>query len=98
MSSAWVSFLPTFSAVCVSASCQTTWPALKVTVFVFPSASVNFVLRTGERINHVIGMRMHGEFLARLDADIHDAHLLVVQEHLEMCRINFHRVLGPGCR
>jgi hypothetical protein len=43
MSRVCVSFFPTFSTVCVSALCQTTWPAFNVAVFVFPSASVNFV-------------------------------------------------------
>jgi len=25
---------------------------------------------TGKRVNHMVGMRMHGDFFARLDADI----------------------------
>ncbi len=37
---------------------------------------------------------MHGGFLARLVADIHNAHLAVVQNYLVMCGINLHRVLS----
>ena len=49
---------------------------------------------TGKRVNQVVGMRMHGGFLARLQADIQNAHVAVVKEHLVMCGINLGRVLS----
>ena len=41
ISSGWLGVLPVISTVCVSASRQTTWPGLVVTVFVFPPEDVN---------------------------------------------------------
>ena len=42
----------------------------------------------------MIWMRMHWDFLARPDADIHDSDLLVVQNHFVMLGIHLHWVLS----
>ena len=45
-----------------------------------------------KRINHMIGMRMHGAFLRRLVMNIQNAHVFVIEQHLVMLRVR----LSPG--
>src|SRR5260370_22823096 len=41
----------------------------------------------------MVGMRVHRTFVARLLADIKDAHILVIEEHFVMLRVDFRGVL-----
>src|SRR5713226_8574643 len=41
----------------------------------------------------MVGMRVHRTFVARLLADIKDAHILVIEEHFVMLRVDFRGLL-----